>query len=240
MFGRKRMLLLGARRLRGLVGLCCASAWSPEALIAARALQGLAAALLIPQCVRADPRHLRAGNRSARRSRRSGRRSACRPCSARWSPAAHQARPVRDRLARAVPHQRAGRRCSRWSSGAKVLPSVTPGAPGSRLDGRRHACSWPRSASWWCSRWSRAGRSAGRLWLFGVLASRGARCSRCSPRQQRRRVRAGRTPLVELSVLRKRSYVSGVVFTLVFFGSHRRVLADHRAVPAARAGPVPR
>jgi MFS family permease len=37
--------------------------------------------------------------------------------------------------------------------------------------------------------------------------------------QQRARRRAGRDPLVELSVLRKRSYVSGVGFTLVFFGS---------------------
>ena len=36
---------------------------------------------------------------------------------------------------------------------------------------------------------------------------------------QRHRVRAGRTPLVEFSVLRKRSYVSGVVFVLVFFAS---------------------
>jgi MFS family permease len=37
--------------------------------------------------------------------------------------------------------------------------------------------------------------------------------------QQRRRVRAGSTPLVEMSVLAKRSYVSGAVFTLVFFGA---------------------
>jgi hypothetical protein len=37
--------------------------------------------------------------------------------------------------------------------------------------------------------------------------------------QQRARLRAGLSPLVELSVLRKRSYVSGVVFTLFFFGS---------------------
>ena len=36
---------------------------------------------------------------------------------------------------------------------------------------------------------------------------------------QRARLRAGRAPMVEFSVLRKRSYVSGVVFTLVFFGS---------------------
>jgi predicted MFS family arabinose efflux permease len=37
--------------------------------------------------------------------------------------------------------------------------------------------------------------------------------------QQVRRSRGGRTPLVELSVLLKRSYASGVVFVIVFFGS---------------------
>ena len=37
--------------------------------------------------------------------------------------------------------------------------------------------------------------------------------------QQRRRTRDGRTPLIEVSVLRKRSYVSGIVFVLVFFGA---------------------
>ena len=36
---------------------------------------------------------------------------------------------------------------------------------------------------------------------------------------QRARLRAGRVATVEFSVLKKRSYVSGVVFTLVFFGS---------------------
>jgi MFS family permease len=36
---------------------------------------------------------------------------------------------------------------------------------------------------------------------------------------QRHRVRAGRISLVEFSVLRKRSYLSGVVFVLVFFAS---------------------
>jgi MFS family permease len=37
--------------------------------------------------------------------------------------------------------------------------------------------------------------------------------------QQLRRTRAGLTPLVELSVLAKRSYASGVVFVIVFFGA---------------------
>ena len=36
---------------------------------------------------------------------------------------------------------------------------------------------------------------------------------------QRRRVAAGRSAVVEFSVLRKRSYVSGVAFVLVFFAA---------------------
>jgi len=47
-YGRKRMLMLG---LSGFVlgSTACAFAWSPSALIAARVVQGLAAALLTPQ-----------------------------------------------------------------------------------------------------------------------------------------------------------------------------------------------
>ncbi len=56
-------------------------------------------------------------------------------------------------------------------------------------------------------------------WMFGAAGRLGADAGRCSSLQQRARLRAGRAPLVELSVLRKRSYVSGIVFTLVFFGS---------------------
>src|SRR5690242_21753178 len=47
LFGRKRMLLIG---LGGFVAAsaACAMAWSPETLIAARAAQGLAAAIMLP------------------------------------------------------------------------------------------------------------------------------------------------------------------------------------------------
>jgi EmrB/QacA subfamily drug resistance transporter len=49
MFGRKRVLMIG---LVGFVAasLSCAIAWSPEALIASRVLQGLFGAVMIPQC----------------------------------------------------------------------------------------------------------------------------------------------------------------------------------------------
>jgi MFS family permease len=55
-------------------------------------------------------------------------------------------------------------------------------------------------------------------WVFGLLAG-SVPMFVAFALQQRARRRAGRDPLVEVSVLRKRSYVSGVGFTLVFFGS---------------------
>ena len=55
-------------------------------------------------------------------------------------------------------------------------------------------------------------------WMFALLAASVPMLA-LFVLQQRARLRAGRAPLVEFSVLRKRSYVSGIVFTLVFFGS---------------------
>jgi MFS family permease len=55
-------------------------------------------------------------------------------------------------------------------------------------------------------------------WIFGVLGAT-VPVLAVFVLHQRYRLRAGRTPLVELSVLRKRSYASGVVFVLVFFAS---------------------
>src|SRR5215831_7801252 len=46
MFGRKRMLMLGATGFV-LASLACAAAWSPAALIGARTIQGLFAAVMI-------------------------------------------------------------------------------------------------------------------------------------------------------------------------------------------------
>ena len=55
-------------------------------------------------------------------------------------------------------------------------------------------------------------------WIFAVLAA-ALPVLALFVAHQHRRVRAARSPLFELSLLRKRSYVSGIVFTLVFFGS---------------------
>ena len=56
------------------------------------------------------------------------------------------------------------------------------------------------------------------VWIFGVLAA-AVPVLVVFVAQQRRRTRNGRTSLIEFSVLRKRSYVSGIVFVLVFFGA---------------------
>lgn len=48
MFGRKRMLLIGLSGFL-IASTACAIAWSPQSLIGARVLQGLSAALLVPQ-----------------------------------------------------------------------------------------------------------------------------------------------------------------------------------------------
>ena len=77
---------------------------------------------------------------------------------------------------------------------------------------------WRPRASCWSSRSSTAARRAGRPGCSRCWPPR-CRCSPPSSLHQRARLRAGRAPLVEVSVLRKRSYVSGIVFTLVFFGS---------------------
>jgi predicted MFS family arabinose efflux permease len=63
------------------------------------------------------------------------------------------------------------------------------------------------------------GRSLGwPTWIFGVLAA-AVPVLAIFGLHQRRRTRSGRSSLIEFSLLRKRSYVSGVIFTLVFFGT---------------------
>ena len=55
-------------------------------------------------------------------------------------------------------------------------------------------------------------------WVFAVMAA-SLPVLAAFVVQQRARLRAGRDALVEVTILRKRSYLSGVVFTLFFFGS---------------------
>lgn len=213
MFGRKRMLLLG---LGGFVAASalCAVAWSSSALIGARVLQGLAAALITPQAFGLI-RDLFPGEKMTQAFAALGPVIGL---STVLGPI------VAGVLLKADPFS------TGWRSlflinlplglfalvvGARVLPERTTTAPRVRLDvvgtvllgvvsfllvfplvdGR--ALGWP-------------------LWIFGMLAAT-VPVLGVFVVHQRARVRGGRQPLVEMSLLRKPSYLSGVVFVLVFF-----------------------
>jgi MFS family permease len=101
--------------------------------------------------------------------------------------------------------------------GARVLPAGAQRRAGLRLDGVGTVLI--AAASFLLVFPLVDGRAMGwPAWIFGVLAA-SVPVLALFAAQQRRRIRSGRTPLIEFSVLRKRSYVSGVVFTLVFFGT---------------------
>ena len=102
--------------------------------------------------------------------------------------------------------------------GARFLPE---GAPAERTarGSTSPACRWPAPAPCcWSTRSSRAVSWAGRCGCSGC-SSRRCRCSALFARHQARRKRSGATTLVEPSVFRNRSYVSGAGFAMVFLGS---------------------
>jgi predicted MFS family arabinose efflux permease len=101
--------------------------------------------------------------------------------------------------------------------GSKVLPSGAPSHAGLRLDGVGTLLL--ATASFLLVFPLVDGRTQGwPLWMFVLLVAAVPMLGAFVV-HQRARLRNGRAPLVEFSVLRKRSYVSGIVFTLVFFGS---------------------
>jgi EmrB/QacA subfamily drug resistance transporter len=215
MFGRKRMLLIG---LSGFVlaSGACAFAWSPETLIAARVLQGLSAAVLTPQSfglIRDIFPPAQMGKAFAAFGPVIGLSTVAGPV-------------VAGLLIKADLFG------SDWRAlflinlpigifalvmGARVLPSGSAHRAGLRLDGVGTVLM--AATSFLIVFPLVDGRAMGwPVWIFGLLAAAVPTLA-VFVAQQRRRVRAGRTPLIEFSVLRKRSYVSGVVFTLVFFGT---------------------
>lgn len=214
MVGRKRLFLLG---LAGFVAtsVLCSAAWDARVLIAARALQGLCAALVLPQAfglVRDVFPPDQIGKAFGAMGPVIGLSTVLGPVVAGLLIDADIAG--------------SGWRSTFWVNvpigafalvvGARHLPSLPPAHRGLRLDpvgtmlfvagsflllfplvdGR--ALGWP-------------------AWVL-VLPGLAIAAFAAFVAQQRLRLRAGRHPMLEPSVLRKRSYVSGVVFILVFFG----------------------
>jgi EmrB/QacA subfamily drug resistance transporter len=214
-FGRRRMLLIG---LTGFVAtsMLCSVAWSGDALITARALQGLAAALMVPQgfgLIRDVFPPAQMGKAFAALGPVIGLSTVLGPVVAGllmkadlfgsdWRALFLINVPIGVFAlvvgARVLPSSAGARDRVRLDSlGTVLLGVVSVLVVFPLVDGR--TLGWP-------------------TWIFGVLAA-AVPVFAVFALQQRRRVRSGRSPLVELSVLRKRSYVSGVAFTLVFFGS---------------------
>jgi EmrB/QacA subfamily drug resistance transporter len=215
MYGRRRMLLIG---VTGFVAAstACALAWSPESLIAARAVQGLFAAVMVPQCF-GLVRDLFPPDKVGQ-------------AFAMFGPViglSTIAGPVVGGLL--IDADLAG---TGWRAiflinlplgvfalvaGRRVLPAPAPTARAAGLDltgvllgglgavmlvyplvqGRE--LGWPA--------WSLA-VFAGAVPVMAVFVA-----------HQARRRRTGRAPLVELSVFSKRSYSAGVLFIIAFFGA---------------------
>ena len=232
MFGRKRMLLLG---LAGFVAASalCSFAWSGDVLVASRALQGLAAAVMVPQSfglIRDVFPPQQIGKAFAAMGPVIGLSTVLGPVVA---GAADEGRPVRQRLACAVPDQPADRRV-RTGAGEQVLPDGAPSHAGLRLDGVGTALLGDRELPGGvpAGRRTHAGladldvRAAGRLRAdAGAVRAAAAGAAAC------RSGAAGRVQRAAQAVLRVRHRVHAGVLR-----QHRRVLADDRPVPADRAG----
>ncbi|WP_228080993.1 MFS transporter [Streptomyces profundus] len=214
MLGRRTVLLAGEAGFL-LTSLACAAAWSPEALIVARVLQGLCAAVMVPQVFGLIrdlfPPH-EIGKAFGALGPVIGLSTVLGPIVAGvlvdadllgsgWRmvflinlPIAAFGLVVG---ARVLPRSR-GDRTLRLDGLGAALASVGmfllifPLVQGREL-------GWPA----WLS-----GLAVGALLSLGGFVVR-----------QRARSAAGRVPLVELSVLAKRSYTAGVGFTLVFFSA---------------------
>jgi EmrB/QacA subfamily drug resistance transporter len=214
MFGRKRMLMFA---VTGFVvaSLACGFAGSPETLIGARVVQGVFGAIMLPQCfgLMRDMFGAEVGKAFAVMGPVIGLSIIAGPIVA----------------GLLIDADLAG---SGWRTifllnlplgafslyvGAKVLPSGAPTGDVPRLD---LVGSLIAGAGMFLLVYPLVqGRELGwPAWSFGMLAASVPVLAGFGWHQWRRRSR-GRTALVELSVFAKRSYTSGVLFVVVFFGA---------------------
>jgi EmrB/QacA subfamily drug resistance transporter len=217
MYGRRRMLMIG---LVGFVvaSASCAFAWSPEALITSRVAQGLFAAAMVPQAfglIRDLFPPAEIGKAFAALGPVIGLSTVAGPVVA----GALIKLDLFGSGWRTIFLINVPIGAFALVAGLKALPSGASGGSGKqvRLDvlgtliagAGMFMLVYPlvqgRELGW--PTWS-FGLLAGSVVVFAIFVA-----------QQLRRSRSGLTPLVELSVLAKRSYASGVVFVIVFFGA---------------------
>jgi EmrB/QacA subfamily drug resistance transporter len=214
MFGRRRMLMIA---VAGFVAAsaACAFAGSPETLIAARVVQGAFGAVMLPQCfgLMRDLFGAEVGKAFAVLGPVIG--------------LSVIAGPIVAGLLIDADLFGTGWRSIFWINvplGAfslyvahKVLPTGGPTDRTQRLDlvGALVAATGMFLLVYPLVQGRELGWPA---WSLGMLAASVPTLAGFAWYQARRRV-AGRTPLIELSVFAKRSYTSGVLFVVVFFGA---------------------
>ncbi|RJL22601.1 MFS transporter [Bailinhaonella thermotolerans] len=214
MFGRKRMMMVGVGGFLA-ASLACALAFSPETLIIARVLQGGFGALMVPQSfgLLRDLFGAQVGKAFAALGPVIGLATILGPVVAGLLVEAD----LFGTGWRAIFLINLPLGAFAMYVGWKVLPDTPPAARGSRLDVggaviaaiamamlviplvQGHELGWP-------------------AWTLGLLAA-SVPVFALFVAHQLRRTRAGRVPLVELSVFAKRSYAAGVAFVVAFFGA---------------------
>ena len=212
----RRQVLLGGMAAFVLASALCAAAPSPEALIGARALQGLTAAVMIPQCFGLI-RELFGDEGQQRAFSVFGPVMGLAAVAGPLLGGAIVDADVLGTGWRAIFLINVPIGLAALAVGRRALPRTAPVAPGGRLDvpsvllamAGGFAIVYPlvegRELGWpaWCVALPAVG-----LALLGAFAA-----------LQARRSRAGATTLVEPSVLRRRPYVSGLALVASFIGA---------------------
>jgi EmrB/QacA subfamily drug resistance transporter len=213
--GRRRVLLIGIGSFVG-ASVLCAFAPSPDALIAARALQGAIAAIMVPQgfgLIRelfGDEGQQKAfavfgpvmGLAAVAGPLLGGGLIDLNVLGSGW---------------RAIFLVNVPLGLAALAVGRRFLPQTAPSAPGARIDAPSVVLAMLGTAALVYPLIQ--GREDGwPAWSFALLAG-GVVMLGAFAALQARRSRQGRTPLVEPSILRRRSYVAGLAVVLGFIGA---------------------